>query len=329
MGELFNSDLKVNLFNGFMNPCGGSERETLDLYLLLRSKADVQLWATSSRASSELMHNFPIKKISFSKKDRPNGGTYIFLGAHWRNKIWPYFTPIPNRLIYVYNTFHHKTSCLISSKNILPNWPKSEIVFISKFQKKLLGLDGVVYPSPININCFIPSKHRDCERLVIGRISRDGFDKHHEGDLAVYNEFASNGCMVRIQGGTCLANKIPRNENIQLLPEGYLPAEQLLQGLDVFYYRTGKHVETFGRVVFEAMACGLPVVCHYHGGYADHIIHGKNGFLFETTEQACQILRELISNSELRARVGRNARNTVEQLFSKQALENMCDYYLK
>ncbi|MDF2388862.1 glycosyltransferase family 4 protein, partial [Nostoc ellipsosporum NOK] len=80
-------------------------------------------------------------------------------------------------------------------------------------------------------------------------------------------------------------------------------------------------------VVFEAMACGLPVVCHAHGGYVDHIRHGKNGFLFETTGQAAEILAELKADPERRASVGAQARQTVEQLFSPQALERRLDFY--
>jgi hypothetical protein len=41
-----------------------------------------------------------------------------------------------------------------------------------------------------------------------------------------------------------------------------------------------------GRVVTEAMACGLPVVCHESGGYAEIIEHGRNGFLFDTQQEA-------------------------------------------
>ena len=38
------------------------------------------------------------------------------------------------------------------------------------------------------------------------------------------------------------------------------------------------------------MACGLPVVCHRHGGYTEWIEHGRSGFLFDTSEEAERIL---------------------------------------
>jgi glycosyltransferase involved in cell wall biosynthesis len=275
------------------------------------------------------MRQFPIKKVALHKLSFPLGGTYVFFGAHWRNKIWPYLVPSPKRLVYVFNTFHRKILHLTKKNPALLNWPNAEFVFISEFQKQLLVMDGVVHPSPINIDRFLSKSVGHNKLLVVGRLSRDTLDKHHEEDFQLYQELVHEGCEIRIQGGTCLKDKFTVNNQINLFPAGCVPAEQFLSELDVFYYRTGEHVETFGRVVFEAMACGLPVVCHSHGGYADHIRHGENGFLFETTEQAHQILRELKADSELRARVGANARKTLERLYSKQALESRLDFYLQ
>ena len=69
------------------------------------------------------------------------------------------------------------------------------------------------------------------------------------------------------------------------------------------------------------------MVCHSHGGYADHINHGENGFLFETTQQAAQILAELKADPALRTDVGHKARQTVHRLFSPQALQQRLDFY--
>ncbi len=317
----------IHLFNGFMNPCGGSELETLSLYALLREKADVRLWATSSRVSKELLKQYPINRVSLLRRAYPQGGTYVFLGAHWRRKFWPYIVAAPQRLIYVFNTFHPKVIALTAKMPPLLAWPDTEFVLISEFQKQLLGVSGVVHPSPIDINRFLPGRVKHDGQLVVGRLSRDEPAKHDDADIALYRELIEKGWEIRIQGGTYLKDKLAQHSNMSLLPEGAMAAEQFLSGLDIFYYRTGRHVETFGRVVFEAMACGLPVVCHSHGGYADHIQHGDNGFLFDSTEQARQILNELRGDPELRKKIGENARKTVEKLFSKQALENQLDFY--
>ncbi|UCI32879.1 glycosyltransferase family 4 protein [Mesorhizobium sp. B4-1-4] len=317
----------IHLFNGFQNPFGGSERETLELYRLLSADSAVRLWATSSRVSDELMRQFPIRRISPATRNVPDGATYVFVGAHWRNKLWPYLIRRPRRLIYVFNTFHPKIIALTTRMPRLLGWPEAELVLISDFQKRMLHVEGVVHPSPIDIDRFSPRVARPDGPFTVGRLSRDTADKHHGDDVALYEALLADGAAVRIQGGMPLRDKLAPHPQLELLPQGQLAAEQFLPKLDVFYYRTGSHVETFGRVVFEAMACGLPVVSHSHGGYADHIRHGENGYLFETTQQAAAILAELKTDPALRARVGRKARQTVEELFSPQALRQRLDFY--
>jgi glycosyltransferase involved in cell wall biosynthesis len=316
-----------HLFNGFQNAFGGSESETLELYRLLGAEPQVRLWATSSRVSDELMRQFPISRVSPATLNVPDGGTYVFLGAHWRNKVWPYLIARPRRLIYVFNTFHPKIIALTTRMPRLLGWPDAELVLISDFQRRLLQVDGVVHPSPIDIDRFSPRPARLDGPFTVGRLSRDTADKHHPDDVALYQSLLADGVAVRIQGGMPLKDRLAPHPQLELLPQGQFAAERFLPTLDVFYYRTGSHVETFGRVVFEAMACGLPVVCHSHGGYADHIRHGENGFLFETTQQASRILAELKADAALRARVGHEARQTVELLFSPQAQAERLKFY--
>jgi len=311
-----------------MNPFGGSEQEALALYSLLGQRTKVHLWATSSRASAELMSQYPIQRISMLKGSIPNGGVYVFLGAHWRNKLWPALIPRPERLIYVFNTFHPRVSQIVSKLPFWLRWPSAELVLISDFQADILGLKGVVHPSPIDISRFTQSQHQLARPFTIGRMSRDTPAKHHSEDIALYKQWLKSGYRVAIQGGTVLQDKVPADKNFVLTQEGQLPAEQFLQGLDVFYYRSGEHVETFGRVIFEAMACGVPVVCHRNGGYADHIRNGENGYLFETSAEALAIVNKLQSDDALRKCIGAAGRETAESLFSDAALRERIEFYL-
>lgn len=321
----------VHLFNGFINPHGGSELETLSLHALLKKEADVYLWASSSRASPMLLQTLPIRRVSPATGAAPRGGTYVFIGAHWRNKLWPYLIARPRRLIYVYNTFHPKAVALTSRMPRLLRWPPAEYVLISDFQKRLAGLPGQVqvHPSPIDIRRFFPVARKRGERIVIGRMSRDAPDKHDPDDIALYRALAQQGYRVRLQGAGCIAAVLGDTPLIEATPEGLEPAELFLRSLDIFYYRSGVHVETFGRVVFEAMACARPVVCHAHGGYAEWIRHGENGFLFETTDQARALLAMLIADPAMCERVGAAARTTVEQMYSATALARRASFYLR
>ena len=319
----------IHLFNGFQNPTGGSELEALALYELLRHDSDVHLWATSSRASPALLQRFPIRRISLLRRQVPHGGTYVFVGAHWRNKVWPYLIATPRRLIYIYNTFHPKIIGLTSQMPRALGWPTTEYVLISAFQRTLLALPQTVqvHPSPIDIAVFTPPERPRNAPVVIGRMSRDTPDKHDPEDSALYQELARQGCAIHLQGATCIAQSLAGVPAIVIGAEGQRPAADFLRGLDIFYYRSGVHVETFGRVVIEAMACARPVVCHAHGGYAEHIRHGENGFLFTTTDQARSILAMLIADPALCATVGANARVTVEKLYAPSANQQRLAFY--
>jgi glycosyltransferase involved in cell wall biosynthesis len=62
---------------------------------------------------------------------------------------------------------------------------------------------------------------------------------------------------------------------------GYLSGTELAEAYaagDVFVF-PGEH-ETFGNVVMEAQASGMPVLAARAGGPIDHVFDGRNGFLF-------------------------------------------------
>ena len=75
------------------------------------------------------------------------------------------------------------------------------------------------------------------------------------------------------------------------------------------------HFEAFGRVVLEAMLCGIPVVAEARGGYANYVRHGENGFLFDDPRDAALQLDALKADPALRQRIGAAAHATAERLF--------------
>ena len=79
---------------------------------------------------------------------------------------------------------------------------------------------------------------------------------------------------------------------------------------DLFVFPS-KH-DTFGQVVMEAMATGLPVVVTDEGGPQELVDDGVTGFI---ADDRCFIPRvaELLASPELRERMGRNARLAAER----------------
>lgn len=81
-------------------------------------------------------------------------------------------------------------------------------------------------------------------------------------------------------------------------------------------------IETFSLAALEAMALGRPVVHSRIGGAPEMIRSGDNGFLFEVgdTQALVERLARLADDDELRSRMGRNARSTVETRFAEAAM---------
>jgi spore coat protein SA len=77
--------------------------------------------------------------------------------------------------------------------------------------------------------------------------------------------------------------------------------------------------EAFGLVNVEAMACGLPVVATRAGGIKEIIEDGVTGFLVHPQRVAREMREKLVgllSNDNLRTRIGKASRERVEQRFT-------------
>jgi glycosyltransferase involved in cell wall biosynthesis len=95
---------------------------------------------------------------------------------------------------------------------------------------------------------------------------------------------------------------------------GYLYGDELAEAYasaDVFLF-TGAS-ETFGQVVQEAMASGLPSVILNAGGTTDLVHEGVNGFLCDDHTESFEVaVRRLRDNPALRQRMGAEARRLAE-----------------
>jgi trehalose synthase len=73
--------------------------------------------------------------------------------------------------------------------------------------------------------------------------------------------------------------------------------------------------EGFGLTVAEAMWKGTPVIGGNVGGIRHQIEDGVNGFLVDSVEEAAQRIVDLLTNPEVRRRLGTAARETVRTRF--------------
>jgi glycosyltransferase involved in cell wall biosynthesis len=314
----------IHLFNPLWDT-SGSEWRTLNLFKFLSDYTDVSIW-TEYKPAPLFRGLFPIHEMRVNNAF-PRTGTFVFVGCYFEIGSWLKHAR-PDRVILVYNVvdpsgLEHRLAQLkaYGCENV-------EIRFASDvIARQAGGRLGTVEVSIIDLESLAPKPKQLKERLVIGRHSRAQMFKHHPDDPAFYRKLVGDGFDVRILGGTCL-DEIAGECGMELLPPDSVAIPEFLDSLDVFFYRTDPSwTESFGRIIPEAMACGLPCVAERGAGYQALIQNGENGFLFNSEAEALDILLRLRDDPELRYRVGQAARASVVALYERE-LPKILDYYL-
>jgi glycosyltransferase involved in cell wall biosynthesis len=111
---------------------------------------------------------------------------------------------------------------------------------------------------------------------------------------------------------------------------GYMKGEELATAYasaDAFVYAS--ETETMGNVVLEAMACGGAVVAPHAGGIPNLLAHGTSGFLYRPRDlkDAAHWARSLLNDGDLRGRVGRAARQAIEERDWEQSVGRVRQAY--
>src|SRR5204862_4093119 len=148
--------------------------------------------------------------------------------------------------------------------------------------------------------------------LYVGRISRE---KDLDLLAAAYRRLRNEGLPVQlfIVGHGPYSNAFAKS-----LPEafftGYLTGSDLAAAYasaDVFVFPST--TDTFGNVILEAQACGVPVVVSDSGGPKELVEDKANGLITKShdVDDFARAIRVLVTNPALRGRMGESARNSV------------------
>jgi len=189
------------------------------------------------------------------------------------------------------------------------------------------GLDPVklkILPRGLDTELFHPARREpaffekfgalngEVRLLYVGRISRE---KDLDLLAAAYRRLRDEGLRVQL----FIVGHGPYSEALaKSLPEafftGYLTGNELAAAYasaDVFVFPST--TDTFGNVILEAQACGLPVIVSDSGGPKELVEDKSNGLITKShdVEDFTRAIRALVTDSALRERMGKSARNSI------------------
>ncbi len=171
------------------------------------------------------------------------------------------------------------------------------ILFVGRFEEQRKGLKWLLQALTL-VEPYFP----DLRLVVAG-----GGDPVDMAEWLPLRDYARPGRVVYRSAGSA----------IEVEFTGFVPAEDLpryYQSCDI-YCAPSTGGESFGVVLLEAMAAGVPIVASRIPGYASVLTHGREGFLAEPKSPAALaagIIR-LLSDPTLRRHMGEAGQRTARQ----------------
>jgi glycosyltransferase involved in cell wall biosynthesis len=200
-----------------------------------------------------------------------------------------------------------------------------------------------LYYRGVDLNRFHPEKRNGIWQdryglpdginlLYVGRISKEKNLLILDKVLSRLTETATPIHLIFVGDGPLLGTLREKMQGLPCLFTGYLTGEELAQAYassDLFLFPS--KTDTFGNVVLEAQASGLPVIVTEAGGPKENILPGKSGLVVngDDPEEWIRVIRELVADSDRLKEMGRAARDFMESYSQETAFLKTWELYEK
>lgn len=256
-----------------------------------------------------------------------------FHGDFWENRYW---LSKPKKW---WHSFWHNRILLFLSKFLVDGADGIRVVSVGIKDKLIRGdvLENKirVISTPIDLEKFEKSDDKRVGKLrlrnkgyktIINIGLRDASAKDYPTlfkTIDLVHEKYRNLAFCQIGSGICLQDETKESTNLLLTCVGEISQKELID----YYHSSDVYVssscnESFGKVLIEAMAAGLPVVATATTGSKEIVVDGVNGFLIpvgDSVTLAKKILF-LLNNSEKAREMGQAGRKMVKERFGKEKI---------
>ena len=87
--------------------------------------------------------------------------------------------------------------------------------------------------------------------------------------------------------------------------------------------------ETQGLTFIESMACSTPIICRHDDCLDGVLIEGETGFGYDTEEEFIDYLNQILDNEKLRAKMGKNCKQLVDENYTEDSFANKIEHIYK
>lgn len=240
-----------------------------------------------------------------------------FVGAFW-GKLFGVRTVVSTHSIYHFpkSGFYTQFAKLIFLANnqvlCLSNQSVQEI--------KSLGIKNVSkFTYWINMDKFLPKKVTlsKFNVLFVGRLVKE--KGVFELDQAA-KELKKSGVLVRVAGFGPEADKLKNCGLLGVVSQDELP--KLYSSASVLIVPS-IHEEGFGRVVIEALACGIPVIASNRGALPEALNDSVGRLIDVTSENIVKTVLDLKNNKTLYNKLKSNTRKFAQKRYSLKNIEQI------
>lgn len=186
--------------------------------------------------------------------------------------------------------------------------------------RPLRALDGYrPFLNPDNISQKLEFSYSPPTRwFAMGRVSRDDPAKFPEDMWDIFYKVCAPtptktfilGYSKRVAAKT---GKPPLGLDWMTWTPGAIPVRKLYQRLHVLIHKTGGSRESYGRIVVEAYAAGVPVIVEDDYAFPDLVVNGVTGFLCQSSDEMSFRASELAFDESKRKTMIKTARRHLLQ----------------